>query len=57
MELVEMDLGDMLSNSHKLEFNEQHVIIILYNLLCSVHFLHSSNVMHRDIKPANILID
>ena len=33
------------------------MIIILYNILCSVNFLHSANVIHRDIKPANILIN
>lgn len=29
----------------------------MYNLLCSLHFLHSSNIVHRDIKPSNILVD
>lgn len=29
----------------------------MYNLLCSINFLHSSNIMHRNIKPGNILID
>jgi mitogen-activated protein kinase 1/3 len=37
--------------------NEEHVITILYNILCAVNLMHSSNVMHRDIKPANILLD
>ena len=39
------------------EFNEEKVIMITYNLLSSINFLHKSNIMHRDIKPANILLD
>ena len=33
------------------------MVSILYNLLCSLNFLHTANIMHRDIKPANILVD
>ena len=33
------------------------IVKILYNLLCSLNFMHSANVVHRDIKPANILLD
>ena len=40
-----------------MSFTEEHLITILYNMLCSVNFLHSANVIHRDLKPANILID
>ena len=38
-------------------FTDQHIKVILYNLLCSIKFLHSANVVHRDLKPANILLD
>ena len=39
------------------EFTDEHIKVVLYNLLCSINFLHSANVVHRDLKPANILID
>lgn len=38
-------------------FTEDHIKVIMYNLLCSINFLHSANVVHRDLKPANILVD
>jgi len=40
-----------------MEFNEEYVILIFYNILCSLNFLHNGNVIHRDIKSANLLID
>ena len=39
------------------EFTDEHIKVVLYNLLCSINFLHSANLVHRDLKPANILID
>lgn len=36
---------------------ESQAIILCYNMLLSLRFLHTANVLHRDIKPANILID
>jgi mitogen-activated protein kinase 1/3 len=57
MEHVDSDLKRVCSSSKNIEFNEDHVITILYNTLCAIQFLHSANIMHRDIKPANILVD
>jgi len=30
---------------------------IIYNLLCGLKYVHTSDVLHRDIKPANILLN
>ena len=57
MEFVDSDLKKVFTSSRQIEFNEEHITIILYNSLCAMNFLHSANVMHRDIKPANILVD
>ena len=57
MEYVDCDLTNILKNAGKIEFDEDHVITILYNILCAVNVIHSANIIHRDIKPANILLD
>lgn len=28
-----------------------HIKVILYNLLCSLNYMHSCQIVHRDIKP------
>ena len=40
-----------------IDFNEQHITVLLYNMLCSMNFVHTADLIHRDIKPANILVD
>ena len=57
MDYEEKDLKSMLNMTNTIEFTEDHVITILYNILCALNFLHKQNVMHRDIKPSNILIN
>ena len=52
-----MDLQTFLESKSTEEMNEQHVIVIIYNMLCSLSLIHSMDILHRDIKPANILID
>ena len=37
--------------------SEEHVKVMLYNLLCSINYLHNLGLIHRDIKPGNILIN
>ena len=54
IEFVDTDLDSLLK--HKIYFTENHLIKLVYNILCCLAFLHMCNVMHRDLKPANILI-
>jgi len=46
-----------MSNAPKNEISEDHVVTILYNLLCALNYMHSAGIVHRDLKPANLLID
>ena len=51
------DLKKLIEVSAKSNLNKRHLTVILYNLLCSIKFMHSANIIHRDIKPSNILIN
>lgn len=57
MESSDCDLKQLLNKIKDIEFDEGHIVTIMYNALCALNFIHSANVMHRDIKPANILIN
>ena len=46
-----------LIKSEKFNFSQDHLIVLIYNILCAVKYLHSANILHRDIKPSNILIN
>ena len=54
MEYVSHDLSQLLK--YDVELQEDQVSVILYNLLLSLKYLESANVMHRDLKPSNILV-
>jgi mitogen-activated protein kinase 1/3 len=55
IDYVEADLKKVIKSS--LSLSELHIQVIVYNLLCSLNWIHSAHVLHRDIKPSNILID
>ena len=55
MDYYEHDMRTLI-NTQSSNLAEEHLIILTYNLLCAVNFMHSANLFHRDIKPANILV-
>jgi mitogen-activated protein kinase 1/3 len=57
MEIFESDLKKLISIGNGSHFDEDHLILVLYNLLCALKNLHGANIIHRDLKPGNILID
>ena len=36
---------------------EEHLLVLTYNILCAMQFIHSANIMHRDLKPSNLMVD
>jgi len=56
MEYISIDLKSTLEGEGGIKWETKDIKLILYNMLCTINFIHSCNVMHRDIKPANILI-
>lgn len=39
------------------DISQDHIKLILFNLLTAIKFIHSANIIHRDLKPGNILIN
>ena len=57
MDFCNLDIKQSLLSSESSNLNENHVITIVYNLLCAVNYMHSAGVVHRDLKPANLLLN
>ena len=51
------NLQDLIDKINTSNFEKEHLLIILYNLLCSVKFLHSSGLSHMSLQPDNIYVD
>ena len=57
MEFEDSDLKQAIKQGVLTGISQEHLKLVIYNLLCAVKYCHSANVLHRDIKPANILIN
>lgn len=55
--VMPLQQSNLLEINGAYELSDLNVKTIMYNLLCSLKYLHSANIVHRDIKPANILVD
>jgi serine/threonine protein kinase len=54
-EKMDTDLYKIIKTNQ--ELSDEHYKFIMYQILRSLLFLHSANVIHRDIKPSNVLIN
>ena len=43
--------------SQRIIFNESQIKFIISNLILSLKYIHSNNILHRDIKPENLIFD
>lgn len=58
MDYVESDVKKVIETvKYGTILSEDHIVTLLYNILCSVNFLHSANLIHRDLKPDNLLMN
>lgn len=51
------NLSYFIKSNLNLNLNEEHLIIILFNLVNNMKLIHSANIVLRDIRPENILIN
>ena len=53
-EYISFDMKELLESTTQID--DEQAIILSYNLLLSMNFLHKAGVIHRDLKPSNILV-
>lgn len=54
-DLMETDLHRIIYS--KQDLTDDHVQYFIYQVLRSLKYMHSANVLHRDLKPSNLLLN
>lgn len=54
-ELMDCNVYEFITE-HKKPFDERTALILIYQLLKAISFIHSKNMFHRDIKPENCMV-
>lgn len=55
-ELMEVNLYELVRDNQK-PFDEKTALLLIYQLLKSLAFMHSKNLFHRDVKPENCMVN
>jgi serine/threonine protein kinase len=53
MELMNANLCQVTS----MELDHERLSFLLYQMLCSINYIHKAGIVHRDLKPSNIVVD
>lgn len=51
-----LDLVDMLNKKDYIDFSEEELRTIMFQILSNTNDLHKAGIMHRDLKPENVLV-
>lgn len=57
MEYNKLDLSLLLETTKCGNFDQDHLMPILYNILCSANFIHSFGLVHGNFNPNNIKLN